>query len=33
MPQNRHIDRARKTLKYMINSLPEDSLIFKFIGL
>lgn len=31
MPQNRQIDSARDTLKYMINSLPEDSLIYKFI--
>ena len=30
-PVNKHIKNARKTLILMIDSLPEDSKIFKFI--
>jgi hypothetical protein len=31
MPQNKHINSARYTLNLMIESLPEDSIIYEFI--
>jgi len=31
MPHNRHINKARETLIFMINNLPIDNIIYSFI--